>query len=144
MSTQIELESNQLSNGHTNDTFQCQIQDFDLNGMHDFAMDEFSNACDDIPFFEEFLNTLNELISQDDNPLKRSRSNDEDDNPLKRSRSNDEDEYLDLRNLNAQDVNQRQSVPFDDEEIESTGGLFGYDGTFCPSLKSIESDPRFN
>ena len=131
MSTQIELESNQLSNGHTNDTFQCQIQDFDLNGMHDFAMDEFSNACDDIPFFEEFLNTLNELISQDDNPLKR-------------SRSNDEDEYLDLRNLNAQDVNQRQSVPFDDEEIESTGGLFGYDGTFCPSLKSIESDPRFN
>ena len=131
MSTQIELESNQLSNGHTNDTFQCHIQDFDLNGMHDFAMDEFSNACDDIPFCEEFLNTLNELISQDDNPLKR-------------SRSNDEDEYLDLRNLNAQDVNQRQSVPFDDEEIESTGGLFGYDGTFCPSLKSIESDPRFN
>ena len=131
MSTQIELESNQLSNGHTKYTLQCQIQDFDLNRMHDFAMDEFSNACDDIPFCEEFLNTLNELISQDDNPLKR-------------SRSNDEDEYLDLRNLNAQDVNQRQSVPFDDEEIESTGGLFGYDGTFCPSLKSIESDPRFN
>ena len=142
MSTQIECGSNQLSNGHTNNTLQCQSLNCDFHVMRDDAANEFYNTLS----CEVTLNTLDELISQDKNAPKRSRSDDESkeskfsnagNNPRKRSRTNDN--VLQLLFTDFDSFAELES--FDgDEEIESTGGLFGYDGTFCPSLNHSRSN----
>jgi hypothetical protein len=141
MSTQIESKSNQLSNRHTKNTLQCPSLNGDFRVMYNLAADEFYNT----PFCEDTLNTLDELISQGENAPKRSRSDDEDDdgahNASKRFRSNNESNNLisleDIQRIHSNfDVFSNPVEPFGgDEEIESTGGLFGYDGTFCPKVR---------
>ena len=67
MSIQIELESNQLSNGHTNDTFQCPSPNEDFHGLNDLAVNEFMNTFDDLICHEH----------ENINAIKRPRSDDE-------------------------------------------------------------------
>ena len=163
MSIQIECGSNQLSNGHTNNTLQCQSLNCDFHVMRDDAANEFSNADKSTLYCEKYLNDLDKEIDQlggwllsriydhqpnqscsndgahneADDESKASEFSNAGNNPRKRSRSNDN--VLQLLFTDFDSFAELES--FDgDEEIESTGGLFGYDGTFCPSLNHSRSN----